>query len=119
MEGGSEVDLLSLEDPPPTSGEGEETGDKTSPSLTMESTDESSKIAEQAKEYGQQREVKWVGSLTVSLRGNGYIIIIESSVSTCKSMKQELVLNLSMCFPFSQNLDLPMVHQKVARKTKK
>ncbi|XP_064382724.1 serrate RNA effector molecule homolog [Halichondria panicea] len=58
MEGGSEVDLLSLEDPPPTSGEGEETGDKTSPSLTMESTDESSKIAEQAKEYGQQRESK-------------------------------------------------------------
>ncbi len=60
MEGGSEVDLLSLDDPPPTSGEGEETRDKTSPSvITMEPTDdESSKLAEQAKEYGRQREVK-------------------------------------------------------------
>lgn len=54
MEGGSDTDLLSLEGTPPDSDPGEVT--KAPSFLTMENSEESQQLAEQAKEYRQKNE---------------------------------------------------------------
>ena len=63
MEGGSDLDLLCLERPWTDRGEEQrDNKDKEDPPsfLTMEHTDESKKLTEQAKEYGRQRQLKEV-----------------------------------------------------------